>query len=109
MEFKEAMQIFNKICEGRDLCEGCVLEGNCIVLDRCDIERAEETLVKWAAEHPEKTRMDDFFEKFSKATRDEDGVPSVCARDIGCLSKCPSAPDNLVTCSDCWRRTLEEV
>lgn len=112
MEFKEAMRVIKRICAVQDDCEKCELDSNCpfeTVPSNLDFDEVEATLVKWAAEHPEKTRMDDFFEKFPKATRDEDGVPAVCARDIGYLSKCPSAPDNLVTCSDCWRRPLEEV
>ena len=104
MEFKEAMQIFKKICEGKELCEGCVLEGNCIVLKRCDIERAEETLAKWAAEHPERTIADDFFEKHPKATRDAKGEPDACAGHCGYCDECPSG----MSCFECWQRPLAE-
>ena len=106
MEFKEAMRIFKKICEGKELCEGCVLEGNCIVLKRCDIERAEETLAKWAAEHPERTIADDFFEKHPKAEKHPDGLPKACAKPLGYVGGCPNG---ISTCSVCWRRPLEEV
>lgn len=109
MEFKQAMQALHHICWAHDECQRCPMH---IVCSEGISERpveAEAILAKWAAEHPEWTIMDDFFEKFPKATRDKDGSPPVCARDIGCLSKCPSAPDNLVICSACWRRPLEEV
>ena len=105
MEFKEAMRIFNKICEGKELCEGCVLEGNCIVIKGCDIERAEETLVKWAAEHPEKTIADDFFEKHPKAMKHPNGAPQACAQTVGYVKSCTVGSN----CFNCWRRPLEEV
>lgn len=112
MEFKEAMRAWKRMCDAQNECEICPCNENCLMnlgFENIGVFELEKTLEKWAEEHPERTRMDDFFEKFPKATRNEDGVPSVCARDIGYLSKCPSAPDNLVTCSDCWWRPLEEV
>ena len=105
MEFKEAMRIFNKICEGKEICEGCVLEGNCIVIKGCDIERAEATLAKWAAEHPEKTIKDDFFEKHPKAMKVDAPTPVTCAKHIGYTKECVASRN----CAECWRRPLEEV
>ena len=108
MEFKQAMRIFNRICKEREMCDGCVLENRCIVQKECDYSTAEAILAIWAEEHPEKTIADDFYEKHPKATRAEDGLPPICARDIGYLSRCPSGLSR-VTCSECWRRPLEEV
>ena len=111
MEFKQAMRILKRMCSERS-CEKCECKECCpyrIHPTDFDAALVEPILDKWAAEHPEKTLMDDFFEKYPKATRDKDGGPLVCAKDIGYLSKCPSAPDNLVTCAECWRRPLEEV
>lgn len=109
MEFKEAMRIINKICEGKEICEGCVLEGNCIVIKVCDIERAEATLAKWAAEHPEKTIADDFFEKHPKAAKKDNGTPMVCANYCGYGTPEYCGAELVDACSRCWRRPLEEV
>jgi hypothetical protein len=106
MEFKEAMRIFNRICKEREMCEGCVLENKCIVLKECDYAEAEAILAKWAAEHPEKTIADDFFEKHPRAKRSDDGTPTPCAEDCGYIDKC--IPGEM-SCADCWRRPLEEV
>ena len=85
MEFKEAMRIYSRICGGKELCDGCVLEHNCIVWDACDYGEAESILAKWAAEHPEKTIADDFFEKHPRAKKGTGGFPSVCA--AACISR----------------------
>lgn len=111
MEFKEAMRIWKRMCKEHRECKGCPAEYECVRptgFAGYDESKIEATLTKWAAEHPEKTIMDDFFEKHPKAKRDEDGLPPICAREIGYLSKCPS-DSKRVTCNDCWRRPLEEV
>ena len=108
MEFKEAMRIFNRICKGREMCEGCVLSNKCIVLKDCDYSTAEAILAKWALEHPERTIMDDFFAKHPKAPRRAEGCPYVCALQCGYIDRCPEhkfEPE----CDNCWRRPLEEV
>ena len=108
MEFKQAMRIFNRICKEREMCEGCVLENKCIVLKDCDYAEAEAILAKWAAEHPERTIADDFFQKHPKAPRDDTNVPYPCAKDCG-YSKPPYCENTPIGCDECWRRPLEEV
>lgn len=106
MEFKEAMRIFNRICKGREMCEGCVLSNKCIVLKDCDYSTAEAILAKWALEHPERTIMDDFFAKHPKALKRDSGItPRSCAVDLGYVEHCANGGD----CYACWRRPLEEV
>ena len=107
MEFKQAMRIFNRICKGREMCEGCALSNKCIVLTECDYAEAEAILAKWAEEHPEKTIMDDFFEKHPRAPRRSPDYPEACARVMGYISECPATVNNCVGCNDCWRRPLE--
>ena len=108
MEFKEAMRIFNRICKGRKKCEGCVLEGKCIVLVERDCSTAEDILAKWAEEHPEKAIADDFFERCPNAMKDDTGIPYVCAKHCGyhAPTYCERVPQR---CAECWRRPLEEV
>lgn len=60
---------------------------------------------KWAAEHPRKTRMQDFLEKFPKAEMDEeDGVPKICAKRLGYTIDCPESFDYV----ECWNMPVEE-
>ena len=108
MEFKQAMRIFNRICKGREMCEGCVLENKCIVLKECDYSTAEAILAKWAEEHPEKTIADDFFEAHPKAPGFSDKKPLVCAVHCGYIDRCPYDCSSL-QCEKCWSRPLEEV
>lgn len=109
MEFKQAMRVIKRICELLDGCEKCELKLNCpfiIVPSELDYDKTEAILAKWAEEHPEKTIMDDFFEKHPRAKRSDDGTPTPCAEDCGYIDKC--LPGEM-SCADCWRRPLEEV
>ena len=108
MEFKEAMRIFSRICKEREMCDGCVLENRCIVLKECDCSTAEAILAKWAAEHPEKTRLDDFLDKHPRAYLDDNDTPRACAKNLGYCTECIDKGD-LDQCDNCWRRPLEEV
>lgn len=108
MEFKEAMRIFSRICKEREMCDGCVLENKCIVLKDCDYSTAEAILAKWAAEHPERTRLDDFLDKHPRAPLDDNDTPRACAKHLGYCAECMSST-SAADCDDCWRQPLEEV
>lgn len=108
MEFKKAMRVIKRICAARDNCGKCVLELNCpFVTAPSDLgfDKAEAILAKWAAEHPEKTLMDDFFEKHPKAMKHPNGAPQACAQTVGYVKSCTVGSN----CFNCWRRPLEEV
>ena len=110
MEFKEAMRIWKRICNPQDDCEHCPLGRGCPceMTPICiDMAKFEAILAKWAAEHPEKTIADDFFEKFPKAPRDDTNNPYPCAKDCG-YSKPPYCERVPFNCDNCWRRPLEE-
>lgn len=112
MEFKEAMRIWKRICNPQDDCGHCPLGGRgcpCEMTPSCiDMAKFEAILAKWAAEHPEKTIADDFFEKFPKAPRDDTNNPYICAKDCG-YSKPPYCERIPFKCAKCWCRPLEEV
>lgn len=112
MEFKQAMRVIKRICAARDDCEKCELELNCpfvTVPSDHDYDKTEAILAKWAEEHPERTIMDDFLEKFPKAPLKEDGTPEVCAKWLGYCNDCYGENHKMLLCFDCWRRPLEEV
>lgn len=106
MEFKEAMRIWKRMCKALgDGCEGCPLERLCSGGLREYPEEAETILTKWQAEHPEKTLMDDFFEKHPEAMKHPNGTPQACAQTVGYVKSCTVGSN----CFKCWRRPLEEV
>lgn len=111
MEFKEAMRIWKRMCKEHRECKGCPAEYECVRptgFAGSDESKIEATLTKWAADSPEKTIMDDFFEKHPKAGKKRDGTPMACAAHLGYIEKCPD-DFSLMRCPDCWRRPLEEV
>ncbi|MBQ5708803.1 MAG: hypothetical protein IIV62_02455, partial [Anaerotignum sp.] len=92
-------------------CNECPLSFECTEYDvTCSVlegkypEEAVEIVQKWAEEHPAKTRMSDFFEKFPDAPRKHDGTPYFCPGGVygDAHSRC-SGPG----CYDCWNRPLE--
>ena len=73
----------------------------CTTLETMYPERAEEIAKKWDKKHPRKTYKQDFFEKFPKAPRDEDGFPMICRNYFYDTSYyC----DDL--CRECWNETI---
>ena len=92
---------FNKHMDvGISNCRRTILENNELVV---------KIVEKWSRENPIKTLMDDFFEKFPNAPKDERGFPSeacpfMLGYDKGCQSPTPFADEY---CVKCWSRPLE--
>lgn len=67
-------------------------------------KKAIAIVQKWSDEHPVKTILDDFKEKFPNAKLDKDGFPVGCIRWLGHhVYECPN------DCDKCWNRPLSEV
>ena len=67
---------------------------------------------QWSQAHPQKTMMDDFFEKHPNAPRTEDGAPrNICPGDCGYTSEpeshsiCEKFNDD---CAVCWSRPVKD-
>lgn len=61
-----------------------------------------------AIEH-KKTILEDFLEKHPSATLDEDGLPRVCAGDVGYTSNHYTVPlCDEKSCKQCWNQPLCE-
>lgn len=54
-----------------------------------------------------KTYEQDFLEKFPKAPKDDNGRLSACVESVYGVN-CPKYSRQLITCEDCWNRTMEE-
>jgi hypothetical protein len=108
MEFKEAARIWNRMCNKAYSCNNCLIRDRCIMNKDFDPDHAEAILAEWAAEHPERTIADDFFEKHPKAPRQSHDYPEACARVVGYVSVCPATVNKCAGCDQCWQRPLEE-
>ncbi len=111
MEFKEAMRVWKRMCKTIEECDDCPMCAKYACQATPDIQDEsliESILAKWAAEHPEKTIADDFFEKHPKAKYIDNMVPGVCAFYCG-YDKPEYCQRDAAICANCWRRPLEEV
>lgn len=69
-------------------------------------ERIIGAVEKWSKEHPRKTRLQDFLEKYPNAPLIPDGMklPKACAQNLGYCESCPVG----VNCYSCWNEPVEE-
>lgn len=107
MEFKEFYQKYRRMCESYKNCKGCPRDYKgclnfCMELD--DLEELENDVERWAEEHPQKTRLQDFREKYPNALLYYDGTPKPCCSDLGYCKECPE----VTTCEECWNMPVEE-
>lgn len=65
-------------------------------------EKAVELIEKWSKEHPERTYLTDFLEKYPNARMRENGYPIICPISLGYTKKCPH------NCKDCWNTPVKE-
>lgn len=73
-------------------------------------EEAIAIVQKWAEEHPVKTILDDFLEKFPKAkeVRHFGKYPDFCVRKLGYVVRESCFDDDgFFDCGKCWNRPLE--
>ena len=116
MEFIEAMKIKKRMCEY--YAEGCVncpltilnndTEEPCHEFIVLYPEKAEEILTKWAKEHPQKTILMDFLEKYPNAPLSSGGAPKyICPYSVGYVEECDSSFCKK-DCTQCWNRPLED-
>ena len=96
-----------RICETYENCEGCPFleESFSCGLDHDNAEKLVAVTEKWSQTHPQKTMMQDFFEKFPNAPKGKDGEPKTCPQNLGYGDFCCGDVDN---CKECWSRLLEE-
>ena len=97
-------------------CVDCLLFGykngtgsGCNSFESKHPEKAIAIVQKWAQEHPRKTILQDFLEKYPKARVDEKGYPrDVCPAELGYLGEnfeCTEIFDT--NCESCWNQPLE--
>lgn len=57
---------------------------------------------QWVEEHPRKTRMQDFLEKFPNAIINKAGNPRACCEQLGYTQECHNG-----TCLEYWNQPME--
>lgn len=77
-------------------------------------EKAISIVEKWAKEHPRKTILQDFLEKYPKAELIHNKFPEICPHSLGYATnkECFLDTDEQFVseeCEECWNRPLEEV
>ena len=108
-----------RLCDSRIECtadaankEQCPLYSFCrqsLTIRAEEIITAVENLQKWSDEHPGKTYLQDFFEKFPKAQSDSNRTPSVCRITIyGEVPPKGKRCDGREACKNCWNEPMEE-
>lgn len=66
-----------------------------------------QSIEKWSKEHPRKTRLQDFLEKYPKAPLTLDGMktPKACAQQLGYCESCHYVGGG---CYNCWNEPVED-
>lgn len=115
--FKEERRMLNSLgrisgrCKGVD-CKDCPFNRfnseKTLTCTAFGAEYPEERVAiveKWSKEHPQKTILQDFLEKYPNALLDEDEVPVTCCHNLGFTQ-----PKDCykIYCKKCWNRLLEE-
>ena len=97
---------YSRMCEFMEGCYDCKFYTNnngehlpCEDFMKKHPEKAVEIIEKWAKEHPEKTYLDDFREKFPKAEF-SNGYPFLCVKRLHGIER---LPENCVgkRCKEC--------
>lgn len=102
---------YARICKAVDDCMDCPLSesANPRRIPCCDYipdypAEASAIIDKWCAEHPQKTYLQDFLEKFPKAEKMGNGLPYISpCRLYGEVFKC-----TVRGCSGCWNAVMPD-
>ena len=99
----------NRMCDFYKCCKikGCPAENlSCDSLEEIAIQgfKLIRDVEQWSKEHPQKTVLQDFLEKFPKAKLNNYGVPRVCPSLLGYKDMIPC---NILKCNECWNRPLK--
>ena len=115
MDAVKYFEELKRMCRAIGYCANCPFrelkrkhQSGCDYLPKIVPKEAVEIVEKWAAEHPQKTILQDFLEKYPNAVM-YDGKPSgVCPYSLG-YGKPKEKPcwNTSCSCQDCWNRPLE--
>ena len=118
--FEEKKRMLNSLGRTNGQCDGvkcldCPLSSknngidiSCLELETSYPEEAVAIVEKWSKEHPQKTFLSDFLEKYPKAKLCENHSPyGTCPENLGYCEEI-YCETNKLDCVACWNRPLEE-
>ena len=112
MDAVKFIKEYSRLCNTYKNCTKCPFRENPCGTD-CEWtlgleEEIVSTVEQWSQSHPQKTMMQDFFEKFPNAPKAKDGMPRMCPEDCGYKESNEYCDDIKFGCLKCWSRPLEE-
>lgn len=109
MDALKFMKERRRMCDYYSRCSECPRadEPNCNIEEMSDeeLENFVNTVEQWSKEHPQRTRLQDFREKYPNAELYEDGTPKACCQFLGYCKTCVGAKG---VCENCWNMLVEE-
>lgn len=119
MEFKEFYKKYMRMCKSYENCEGCPRDyKGCLDfgVELNELDELENDVEQWSKEHPQRTRLQDFREKYPNAEVYPDGQPVICCARLGYREYCLGNPLMITTkdkegfkaCFNCWNMPVEE-
>ena len=96
-----------RMCKSFKDCEGCPFreEECCPAIIGEKAEQVIQSVERWSKDHPQKTRLQDFLEKYPNAPMEADGTPKVCCENIGYYKACDESGAD---CKKCWNKVMED-
>lgn len=117
MDAVEFIKEYRRMCKkyvlmdtcGEDCSNECPLYGGyCDVsYENLEADYIVSKVEQWSQAHPQKTMMQDFFEKFPNAPKNPNGTPQFCPRYAG-YSQQKDCTGCVNKYFECWSRPLEE-
>lgn len=108
--FEEKERMLNSLGRTEDVCFGVKCDKCCFRTEKgCVVHEKEsvEIVEKWSEEHPQKTILQDFLEKYPNAKLHGKGCPSICVNHLGYKEQSCYDPEINYDCFKCWSRPLE--
>lgn len=112
MDAAEFLKEWKRMCERMSSCSGCAAAKYCTFSNRYSPSLLKDeddflTVVSnWSREHPRKTRLQDFKEKYpnNKIEKNKE-YEHVCCEVVGYCEKCKYEYD-AAACKDCWNEPV---
>lgn len=107
---KEYRRMCKEYKDSEDCSFECPLHTECCGDFNYKYENIQNIVIKvqqWSQIHPQKTMMQDFFEKFPNAPKNDDNTSCFCPTDLG-YSDFHCGANGKDACFKCWSRPLEE-
>ena len=110
MDALKFMKEYRRMCNYYPRCFECPRadEPNCNIEEMSDeeLENFANTVEQWSKEHPQRTRLQDFREKYPNVSMETDGTPAICCINWGYRKEgCDPIKES---CVDCWNMPVEE-